>query len=51
MNKILTTLFCAIVVVSVQAQITLQVDTKKAVADIQPEMYGVFFEDINFGAG
>ena len=29
---------------------TVTVQTKKIGADIQPTMYGVFFEDINFGA-
>jgi alpha-L-arabinofuranosidase len=29
---------------------TLRVETDKTVAEIQPTMWGVFFEDINFGA-
>ena len=29
---------------------TLEVNTSKTVAKIQPTMYGVFFEDINFAA-
>src|SRR6185503_11264978 len=29
---------------------TLTVDVKKTVAEIQPTMWGIFFEDINFGA-
>lgn len=29
---------------------TVTVQTKKIGADIQPTMYGVFFEDINFGS-
>ena len=33
-----------------QAQHTFKVQTKKPVAQIQPTMYGIFFEDINFGA-
>lgn len=32
------------------AQRTLTLDTKARGADISPTMYGVFFEDINFGA-
>ncbi len=33
-----------------QAQRTMTVNVAKPVAEIQPEMYGIFFEDINFGA-
>ena len=29
---------------------TVTVQTKKIGAEIQPTMYGIFFEDINFGA-
>lgn len=29
---------------------TLSVDTQQPIATIQPNMYGIFFEDINFGA-
>ncbi len=32
------------------AQIKLEIDIEKTGAAVQPEMYGVFFEDINFGA-
>lgn len=42
-----TFLFCA---VAVQAQHNLEVDLAKTVAKIQPTMYGIFFEDINFAA-
>ena len=36
---------------SVQAQQhVMTVDVSKPTAKIQPEMYGIFFEDINFGA-
>lgn len=34
----------------VQSQITLQVDVSKPVTEIQPTMWGIFFEDINFAA-
>ena len=34
----------------VQAQTTFNVDIEKLGSEIQPEMFGVFFEDINFGA-
>lgn len=33
-----------------QAQQTMTVNVAKPVAETQPEMYGIFFEDINFGA-
>ncbi|WP_346860749.1 alpha-L-arabinofuranosidase C-terminal domain-containing protein [uncultured Draconibacterium sp.] len=33
-----------------QAQEKFVVDVQKVGSDIQPDMYGVFFEDINFGA-
>ncbi len=33
-----------------RAQHTMTVDASKPVAEIAPTMYGVFFEDINFGA-
>ncbi|HSD07430.1 alpha-L-arabinofuranosidase C-terminal domain-containing protein [Flavobacterium sp.] len=33
-----------------QAQTTLEVNTAKTITKIQPTMYGVFFEDINFAA-
>ena len=32
------------------AQHVMDVNTKKVGADIQPTMYGLFFEDINFAA-
>lgn len=37
---------------SVEQDYTLQwtVNTRKIIADVNPDMYGVFFEDINFGA-
>jgi alpha-N-arabinofuranosidase len=31
-------------------QTTLEVNTSKTITKIQPTMYGVFFEDINFAA-
>ena len=37
-------------VTSGQAQQVMTVDVSNPVAAIQPTMYGVFFEDINFGA-
>ncbi len=35
---------------SLWAQKTFTVDVSKNGPEIQPDMYGVFFEDINFGA-
>src|SRR5687768_16577350 len=35
---------------SVSAQISLVVDVDKPTAEVQPTMWGIFFEDINFGA-
>lgn len=31
-------------------KVTIKVETNKKIAGIQPNMYGIFFEDINFGA-
>lgn len=36
--------------VGMWAQYTMTVNVSKPVAEIQPTMYGIFFEDINFGA-
>ncbi len=49
MKKTLMTFF-ALMALSVHAQQTLTVDTKHPGADISSTMYGIFFEDINFGA-
>ncbi len=48
----ITTLLLALLTLSggVAAQRQLTVQTKKMGAPIQPTMYGIFFEDINFGA-
>lgn len=35
---------------SKEEPVTLQVDASKVIAPIQPTMYGIFFEDINFAA-
>ncbi len=54
MKKLLRILLCAalpLAAVSVQAQETvINVNAKKAGSAIQPTMYGIFFEDINFAA-
>ncbi|WP_195547005.1 alpha-L-arabinofuranosidase C-terminal domain-containing protein [Bacteroides intestinalis] len=47
----LTALFALSLALSMQAQQhVMTVDVSKPTAKIQPEMYGIFFEDINFGA-
>lgn len=47
----LTTLLVLSLALGVQAQQhVMTVDVSKPTAKIQPEMYGIFFEDINFGA-
>lgn len=49
MKQLITTLLlsCAL---GVQAQHVMTVDVSRPTAKIQPTMYGIFFEDINFGA-
>ena len=46
----LTILFTLLFALSVQAQHTMTVDVSRPTARINPAMYGIFFEDINFGA-
>jgi hypothetical protein len=36
--------------IAAMAQVTMDVNTKKLGATIQPTMYGIFFEDINYAA-
>ncbi len=49
--KLLTTLLlAALTSLSVQAQHQFSIQANKPGAKIQPTMYGIFFEDINFGA-
>lgn len=52
MKKITTVLFAALLVFSATAQKTtkIDVDVTKPLVAIQPTMYGIFFEDINFAA-
>lgn len=49
MKQLITTLLlsCAL---GAQAQHVMTVDVARPTAKIQPTMYGIFFEDINFGA-
>lgn len=46
----LATLLCAACALGMQAQHRMSVDLSHTKASIQPTMYGIFFEDINFGA-
>lgn len=51
MKKVISTLMVALMAItSVFAQETLTIDAAKKGAAISPDMYGIFFEDINFGA-
>src|SRR5512133_2571157 len=51
MMKYFATLFCLLTLnLLAAAQTKLEVDLSKPGAEINPDMYGVFFEDINFGA-
>lgn len=50
MKKSILCLVCGTMMFTAQAQHTFKVQAKKPVAQIQPTMYGIFFEDINFGA-
>ncbi|MCD8182616.1 MAG: alpha-L-arabinofuranosidase [Bacteroides sp.] len=48
--KTLTTFFALLFALGVQAQHVMTVDVSHPAAKINPAMYGIFFEDINFGA-
>ena len=48
--KLLTLGLMAGAAMTVSAQHVMNVDTKAMGAAIQPTMYGLFFEDINFAA-
>ena len=48
-TKKLSFLLLVVIVFPLSAQRTLSVSVKPG-AEINPDMYGVFFEDINFGA-
>ena len=50
-KRILTCAIALIAVLTVSAQTyVMDVNTKKLGAPIQPTMYGIFFEDINYAA-
>lgn len=50
MKTITAALLATAFALNLHAQETMTVDLSKPVAKIQPTMYGIFFEDINFGA-
>ncbi|MBS2099384.1 alpha-L-arabinofuranosidase C-terminal domain-containing protein [Carboxylicivirga linearis] len=50
MKKTISSMAAMAISLALSAQIQMTVNAKKPGAEIQPEMYGVFFEDINFGA-
>jgi len=52
MKKVIFVTFCMFIlgVVSAQTKNTITVNANQLLATVQPTMWGVFFEDINFGA-
>ena len=50
MKKVLLCLVGSVMTLTAQAQHTFKVQAKKPTAEVAPTMYGIFFEDINFGA-
>ena len=51
MKRLITTAFLAgMTATMAMAQLVMDVNTKKMGATIQPTMYGIFFEDINYAA-
>jgi alpha-N-arabinofuranosidase len=50
MRHILTVALVLVISISAQSQSTLDINYDKPVAEIQPTMWGIFFEDINFAA-
>ncbi len=49
-RRIQHTILCLLVFASAQAQKVFTIKAGQPLADVQPTMWGVFFEDINFGA-
>jgi alpha-L-arabinofuranosidase len=49
-NLILGTALLFCLSMSAQTPVELKIQTKKTIASVNPDMYGIFFEDINFGA-
>lgn len=50
MKNITISLALVLLVATVQAQSTLTIDAGKPKGEVQPTMWGIFFEDINFAA-
>ena len=50
MKKILTTCLLAASLSATAQTHVLDINTKKLGAPVQPTMYGIFFEDINYAA-
>ena len=51
MKRLITTaLLAGMTATMAMAQLVMDVNTKKMGATIQPTMYGIFFEDINYAA-
>lgn len=49
-KSLLSCLLVTCLLTYAQAQVKIDVDATKPLVPIQPTMYGIFFEDINFGA-
>ena len=49
-HRIIVWIIGMLTVANMSAQYQFEVNTKKLGAEIQPTMWGIFFEDINFGA-
>ena len=50
MKKIVAILIAGLIASQVGAQRTVVVSVSKPLAPVSPQMWGIFFEDINFGA-
>ena len=49
-KRIFSTALTLVIALTATAQNVMNINTKKLGADIQPTMYGIFFEDINYAA-
>ncbi len=50
MKRLILSLISVAAIMSLDAQTVLNVQTNKPVGTVNPDMYGIFFEDINFAA-
>jgi alpha-L-arabinofuranosidase/lysophospholipase L1-like esterase len=50
MRKIILASSVLLLSLTMWGQTTLNIQTKKSTVSVNPDMYGIFFEDINFGA-